>query len=174
MKAVRLVVYTLILGAAATGHTMVNGLEKIGSGEVHYLGIFKVYNAELFAKKPLEEKNILSEDISKCLVLHYTRKLSAEDIIKAANTILRRQHDTATVERQRQETEALHKNYVDVKDGDSYMLCYKAAEGLTELFYNDAEVITIQSREFGQFYLGIWLGDKDPISDDLRRSLLQQ
>lgn len=171
---IRFLLYALILGTAATGHATLNGLEKLGSGEVYYLGIFKVYNAALFSKKPLDKKGILSKDVSKCLVLNYTTKLSAEDIIKAANTVLRRQHDAATIKSLRQETKALHTSYVDVKDGDSYMLCYRASSGLTELFYNDSKVITIQSHEFGQFYLGIWLGQEEPISENLRRSLLQQ
>lgn len=149
-------------------------LEFIGEGSVYYLGIFKVYDAKLYVQNEVEDQDVLSGKTSKCLVLEYNLSISAKDIIKGANIVLSRQHDSQTLEEQKQFIEAIHQNYTDVSEGDSYALCYDAASSKTTLFFNGSPVAEIDSREFASLYFGIWLGEKEPISESLRKNLLKQ
>lgn len=150
------------------------GLEKTGGGTIRYLGIFKVYDAELFTRPDLHADAVLSDNTSKCLVLSYDLDISAEDIINGANAILKRQHSTEVLENASQEIEILHNSYTDVSSGDRYALCYNAQSSVTKLLFNDVEVVEIQSTEFARLYFGIWLGSKEPISQTLREDLLSR
>ncbi len=149
-------------------------LDAIGKGSVYYLGLFKVYDAKLFAQSEMDKQNILSGEMSKCLVIEYNLSISAEDIIKGANVVLSRQHDSQTLQEQRQFIETIHQSYTDVSEGDSYALCYDAELSKTELFFNGSTVAEVNSAEFASLYFGIWLGDKEPISESLQKNLLKQ
>jgi hypothetical protein len=169
-----LVLITIPQLSLAKVNNILPGLEKTGVGTVKYMGIFKVYDAELYTPPELQSTAILDEETSRCLVLHYDLDLSAGDIIKGANAVLRRQHSQEILDKTSKYIETLHNNYTSVQSGDSYTLCYDATTNKTRLLFNDEEVVSIDSTEFARIYFGIWLGSKEPISDSLRDNLLAQ
>lgn len=148
-------------------------LNEIGGGTVYYLGIFSVYDAKFYAKDDADKASILEGRSSKCLVIEYNRSISAEDIVKGANIVLSRQHGGEVLEQQKQFIEAIHQSYTDVSEGDSYALCYDANSSVTRLFFNGSAVAEVESKDFANLYFGIWLGGEKPISESLRKKLLQ-
>lgn len=143
-----------------------------GRGMIKYLGLIQVYDAALYTKHPGDTANILDPEISKCLRLDYKVSLSPENFIKGANTILKRQHLPETLNRIEQEISTFHEVYRPVAEGDHYQLCYDGDKKVTTLLLNQKELISIESSEFGNIYLGIWLGPKEPIDEELRDNLL--
>lgn len=151
-----------------------SSLDKIGSGTVYYLGIFKVYDATFYAAADADLTRIINGSSSKCLVLEYNLSISAENIIKGADVVLTRQHDKSVLDQQKQNIDTIHQSYTDVSEGDSYALCYDAGGMKTTLFFNGASVTEVESKEFANLYFGLWLGEKEPISKSLRKKLIRE
>lgn len=160
--------------AAATVENLLPGLAKTGTGTVNYLGLFKVYDAELYTPPVLHSSAVLSEATSRCLVLRYDLDLSAEDIIKGANAVLKRQNSQEMLDKISVYIDAVHNSYTNVQSGDSYTLCYDAPSSTTKLLFNNEEVVSINSTLFAKIYFGIWLDSREPISETLRDNLLAQ
>jgi hypothetical protein len=169
-----LILITVPQFSLAKVNNILPGLEKTGTGTVKYLGIFKVYDAELYTPPELQLNAILNEETSRCLVLHYDLELSAGDIIKGANAVLKRQNSQEILDKASKHIETLHNSYTSVQSGDSYTLCYDSTTNSTHLLFNDEEVVSIDSTDFARIYFGIWLGSREPISDSLRDNLLAQ
>jgi hypothetical protein len=165
------IILVLSLLSPATAASL-DGLEKMGTGKVNYLGFIKVYDAELYSTKK-QTTHILDADRSKCLVLQYAVSVTADDFVTAAEAILTRQHEKAVIENLQSEINAIHSNYTDVKSGDRYMLCYDASLQETALFFNNEKVVSVVSGPFSTLYFGIWLGPENPIDEDLRDDLLK-
>lgn len=149
------------------------GLSKISTGEVRYLGLFKVYDASLYVKTGVQKKDILKPKTSRCLKLEYSMSLSIDDIIIGEEAVLKRQHSKDKVERYKEEIEKMHVVYREVKKGDNYTLCYTAEDMTTTLSLNDEKLVSVSSEGFGEFYFGIWLGPIKPLDVKLRRTLME-
>lgn len=147
-------------------------MELLGTGKAKYLGVITVYDAALFVRIKEGPQDILSPDTSRCLKLDYAVEVSSEDFIRAADTILRRQHDKDKLARVEAEINKLHRSYSKVAKGDNYTLCYDSAAKATTLYRNSLPQVEIVSEEFAEIYFGIWLGAKDPLSNGLRNRLL--
>lgn len=147
-------------------------MELVGTGKAKYLGIITVYDAALYVRNKEGLQDVLSPDTSRCLKLDYAVEVSAEDFIRAADTILRRQHDQDKLTRVEAEINKLHRSYSKVAKGDNYTLCYDSAAKATTLYRNNLPQVEIVSEEFAEVYFGIWLAAKDPLSDGLRNRLL--
>ncbi len=143
-----------------------------GKGIVKYLGFIKVYDASLYTKNAGDTQNILSPEISKCLRLDYNVSLTPENFIEGANTILKRQHTPTTLNTIQKEINIFHKAYRSVEEGDNYQLCYEGDSAVTTLLLNQKELVSIESADFGNIYMGIWLGPQEPIDERLRDNLL--
>lgn len=156
----------------ATSAVASDGMTLRGKGVIKYLGFIEVYDAALYTRNPNDTANILDPEISKCLRLEYKVSLSPEDFITGAYTVLRRQHPPETLNRVEQEISALHEAYRPVGKGDQYQLCYDGEKKVTTLLLNRQELIAIESPEFGNIYLGIWLDSREPIDGKMRDSLL--
>lgn len=149
------------------------GLATVGNGEVRYLGLFKVYEAQLLAPIDTPRNKILDRTTPRCLLLDYAVSLDAEDLAKGGDVVLARQQSEERLDKLREYIDILHKSYEDVQSGDSYSLCYSPASTTTVLSLNSAEVVSIDSEEFAEIYFGIWLGEREPIDSGLRDSLLK-
>lgn len=149
----------------------VPGMRLMGGGEVRYLGLVKVYDARLYTDAQ-PDKDVLAADVSRCLLLTYAVPLTVQDFVRGAETVLRRQYGAEEIAAVRQGIDTLHRAYQDVGDGDTYALCYNAREHRTTLSLNDRELAAIVSADFARVYFGIWLDEKLPIDDRLRRDLL--
>jgi hypothetical protein len=147
-------------------------MQKIGQGKVYYLGFIKVYDASLYSSELTEAKDVLSRDVSKCLHLEYTVDIDRNDFVKVANTVLNRQFSEEQLARVESDIESLHQGYRDVRDGDSYTLCYNSAEKVTSLSYNGEVLVSVDSPDFAEIYFSIWLGSSDPLDETLRDDLL--
>lgn len=147
-------------------------MELVGTGKAKYLGVITVYDAALYVRNKKGSEDILSADTSRCLKLDYAVEVSPEDFIRAADTILRRQHDKDKLAGVEAEINKLHRSYSKVTKGDNYTLCYDSTAKATTLYRNNLPQVEIVSKEFAEVYFGIWLGAKDPLSDSLRDSLL--
>ena len=142
------------------------------AADMRYLGLIKVYRAELYSNQPLDKHNALDQDVSRCLTLKYLVSLSADDFRRGADAILSRQHSSEVLADIRNDVRTLHAAYQDVQKGDAYSLCYDADRRTTTLLLNQAELVSITSAEFAGIYFGIWLGPEAPIDEALRDKLL--
>jgi hypothetical protein len=143
-----------------------------GQGQVRYLGFIKVYDASLYTENTTAGNDILDPDVSKCLELKYHVSLTPENFIEGADTVMSRQHPAEYLDSIREEITLLHKAYQPVEEGDIYLLCYQAESRTTTLSLNDKELVAIQSAPFSSAYFGIWLGQNEPLDEDLQKDLI--
>lgn len=149
-----------------------NDMVLRGQGEVRYLGFIKVYEASLYTGENVTRDTLLDASSSRCLKLTYDVDLTVEDFVKAAEKVLTEQHDEPVLDAVQKEIDLLHANYQRVKAGDIYTLCYEGPSQQTKLMLNNDVLITITSAEFARIYFGIWLGEKESLSEKLRENLL--
>lgn len=147
-------------------------LLKLGKGQAYYLKFIKVYDATLYSETVEEGKSVLSSEVSKCLHIKYAVDIDQEDFVEAANTVLRRQFSQDQLALVSGDIELLHQGYQNVREGDSYTLCYNSAKAQTTLAFNGAEVTAVDSPDFAGVYFSIWLGERDPLDEKLRDNLL--
>lgn len=148
-------------------------LVRSGEGEIRYLGLFHVYTAELFVEKGARLETVLDRHTSRCLSIRYAVDLSADDIIKGADSVLQRQHTEETIRPLRHLVDELHASYHDIAEGDNYNLCYDSDTMTNTLYFNGKAVVSIPSPELAALYFGIWLGENRPIDASLRSNLLR-
>ena len=173
MKYLKIIIMAFIIVVPATAGAIIPAAYKLsGSGEIRYLGFIKVYDAALFTPESVSRQKLLDAESSRCLQLLYDVDLKADDFVEAATIVLSEQHDEQTLASVQPEIELLHRNYQAVTEGDSYTLCYDAGTQQTRLALNNDVLITIQSAEFAEIYFGIWLGEKNPLSNKLRGKLV--
>lgn len=132
---------------------------------------FDVYAAALYLPGSTGTAPLAAETPRR-LEIEYLLSIDAEDLARAANTILERQHDEATLEAFRARVNRFHAFYRDVEPGDRYAMTYRPGEG-TVLTLNGTEQGRIPGGGFARIYFGIWLGEQ-PLSEDLRANLLGQ
>lgn len=157
----------------SVGANIPAGLQTVGKGEARYLGVIKVYEAELAVSPDASRATVLDADVSRCLTLDYAVELTADKFILAAETVLKRQHNAATLAKVQPQLDQLHAAYADVKASDVYQMCYDAKTQATRLLLNGKAITRVPSAEFARVYFGIWLGEKQPIAQELREALLQ-
>ncbi len=165
---------TLLLGLllfSAAEATTPDELTPVGSGAVRYLGFIKVYDATLFAAPGASEAGILNAGEPVCLQLDYAVDVPVTAFVEAAETVLARQHDPATLDRLRPQIDLLHESYRDVRSGDQYRFCYDQRQQQSSLLLNDDLLVTIESADFAAVYFGIWLSPEKPIDATLRKNL---
>ncbi|MBA1149053.1 chalcone isomerase family protein [Ectothiorhodospiraceae bacterium WFHF3C12] len=145
-------------------------LQLVGYGVATARIFFDVYAAALYLPPAADADSALAEETPRRLEIQYLLDLEADDLARAANTILQRQHDKATLEGVREGIEQLHALYRDVGPGDRYAMTYRPGDGTT-LTLNGEPQGTIPGGDFARIYFGIWLG-KEPLSEALREKLL--
>ncbi len=145
-------------------------IELKGSGEAHYLGFIDVYEAALYGKPGVAARQLLTRDVPMCLRLDYQRAIGREDIVKAADTVLKRQNDASSLTPLHARIDRLHAAYRDVEADDYYVLCYSPGAG-SELSLNGETLIKIEGRDFAVRYFALWLGE-EPLSESLKQALL--
>ncbi len=151
----------------------VDTMTMVGTGDVHYLGFIKVYDAHLYALDDKDAARILDPEVSKCLKLTYDVKLKPKDFIAGANTVLERQHTSDYLDQLQPYIDSLHNAYQAVDKGDTYLLCYNSVTGQTTLSLNDKELAVVESELFSSAYFGIWLSPDQPLSPELQKKLVQ-
>lgn len=174
MKGLPIVLFATLFATPLTVLANIpESLKTAGRGEALYMGLIKVYDAELSVSANASRSNVLDATISRCLQLDYAVDLSADKFTLAANTVLKRQHDATTLARLNPQINQLHQAYQDVQPGDVYRMCYNAKTQTTRLLLNGKTMTEVKSAEFASLYFGIWLGKKQPIAQTLRDDLLK-
>lgn len=146
-------------------------LELTGTGVARYRIVFTVYAAGLYLPAQTQARDVLDGDTPRVLEIEYFHDISAEDIIRAADTKLERQLSAEARARLQPVIDEFHALYQKVSDGDRYQMAYIPGTG-TRLSFNGESVGTIAGAEFAAAYFGIWLDPDDPLSKNLRRDLL--
>lgn len=140
------------------------------AGEVRYLKVVKVYDIELYSPSKLTAKNVLNDNISKCLKLDYAVTLSVDKFKLATTKILNQQHSPEYLKTIQEPLNTLQDAYKPVKKGDAYTLCYNGKSKRISLDFNKEKLVEIQSEALAKAYLGIWLSENKPISLPLYHS----
>jgi hypothetical protein len=147
-------------------------LQKMGQGTTYYLGFIKVYDATLYTSETAGNDNILSRDVSKCLHLEYNVDIEKNIFVESAETVLGRQFSNQQLLQVKNYIDQIHQGYQDVQEGDSYTLCYDNQSAVTTLALNDSTIVSVDSADFAEVYFSIWLGENEPLDEDLRDDLL--
>ena len=140
------------------------------SGTATWMRVVRVYDAALFAPSSARVEQVLQKDVPLSLKIEYLISVSADNIIKAADVALARQHSPEVLDRYSTHIQRLHQSYQSAELGDRYRLDYRPGEGIT-LWFNDQYLVSIDDDEFARLYVGIWLGEQ-PLSERLRTALL--
>ena len=158
------------------GEVCFDSRRRIGEADLPLLGaslkrylFFDVYSIALYGPADARSPGAISSDVPKQLSLYYHRSIDKEDIIRAADTVLRK-NPSVDMPALRARLEQLNAKYQDVAKGDRYDLIYQPGVG-TKLLFNDTLATVIPGADFGRAYLGIWLS-KHPIDRALRDALL--
>jgi len=140
-----------------------------GLGLLRYRVVFKAYVAALYLEPGSDPERVL-EDVPKRLEIEYFWSISAEDIARAGDELLRRNLDDETWQSLADRVARLNALYRDVEPGDRYALTYVPGRG-TELAKNGTPLGTVPGADFAEAYFGIWLGEQ-PLDASLARQLL--
>ncbi|KAF0280687.1 hypothetical protein FPL11_07900 [Spiribacter aquaticus] len=146
-------------------------LRLTGTGVAKYRIVFTVYAAGLYLPPDADADQALATDTPRRLEIQYFHDISAEDIIRAANTKLDEQLSPARQTRLQPKIDRFHALFQAVSDGDRYRMEYIPGEG-TRLAFNGKPVGQVSGGDFAAAYFGIWLDADDPLSRGLRRDLL--
>lgn len=144
-------------------------LERKNQAVLTYLWV-DVYAAALYTHSELSPREAVAGRHDKRLELYYFRNIARSDVIKAAWLTLERQLDSQRLAALRDELDALHATFKDIRPGDRYALDYDREQGL-RLSRNGETIFTSQDSAVADAYLGIWLAP-DGLSDKLRAQLL--
>lgn len=156
-----------------TAHSLINELDIRSTGSGKFLGFITVYDAFLYSTQSVSPEQIMSPETSKCLELIYHVSLNPEELIEGAETILSKQHTEEELLPFRTNIDTIHNAYEPVEKGDKYVLCFNATTEITTLRLNERVVASVTSKDFSSIYFGIWLGEKEPLSESLRDELLE-
>jgi hypothetical protein len=130
-----------------------------------------VYAAAFYAEPSISASQAFSTQTPQRLSLYYLRDIDRTDVIKAAETSLKRQQSPETLARLGPELARLHKSFQDIKAGDRYQLSWDQQDGLT-LLHNGNVIFASPDAELAKTYFALWLAP-DGLSDTLRKALLK-
>jgi len=142
----------------------------MGAHRVTYKLLFKLYDAALFAEAGATAEQVLARSCSFCLEFRYLRSISKATILKSADHMLAKNLSSEDLSQITAATQQLHAAYRSVETGDVSSLTYITGVG-TIFAINGEQLITIPGKDFAQYYLQIWLGER-PVSVQLRDRLL--
>lgn len=143
-------------------------LELLGSGVLRFGLLVDVYAAALYADGGVDE--VLADDQAKRLELHYFRAIEREQIVAAAEKVLRQQLGEDAFKDLQPALHRWHESLSGVAAGDRYVMEYDGKE--MRLSLNGEVVARSQDLRLAAAYFGIWLNEK-PISPRLRKQLLR-
>lgn len=153
-----------LTASAALANT--DGLALQGEGTLRWFG-FKIYEARLFAAKPVHGQQVL--DTAFALELTYARDFSGASIAETSADEIKRLNAASAAQHQRW-LAAMQKLFPNVKSGDRIRGVHEPGRGAS-FFYNGQPIGTVADPEFSRAFFSIWL-DPKTVTPDLRRQLL--
>ena len=160
----------LLLASTSAAATTETTLTTRNQHLFRYLFV-DVYTATLYAPSNSNLTGILDSGQTVRLTLQYHRSIDRDDMIKAAQVTLERQHPASRLAQLQADIDQLHTHFVDVSEGDTYSLA-RTADGELQLYHNNQLSFSSKTPGLADAYLGIWLG-QNGLSDDLRSALLR-
>jgi len=145
-----------IHGIKFDGATVIDGkiIPLRNAGQLHWWG-FNLYAAALYISEDARTISDILGDTPKKLTIHYFRTIKKEQIIEAADKILRKNPDY-NMSKIKKELGLMNSWYQTVNKGDRYSLIYEPGKG-TSLVFNNVKKGTIPGVAFAKAYFGIWL-----------------
>lgn len=130
---------------------------------------FKVYTAAFYTTPEARSLEDILGPAPKRLVLHYNRRIKADEIIEASEHALRNNPDV-DVPALRERLNRIYSWYEDVREGDRFHLDYTPGQG-SSLYFNGRLKGVIEGEDFARAFFGIWLSDYS-LDNDYRDRLL--
>lgn len=137
-------------------------LTPVSQARYKHFGIFHLFDATYSTEVTNRSAEPLG-DFPKSLRFVYKRKLTRQQLIDAANKILPKANDPATLRSISSRLNTINEAYVDVNQGDSYTLTYSPQKGTT-LSLNGLDLATIAGSDFQAVYFSIWLSTRSPFA----------
>ena len=141
---------------AATGSLAVGDqlFELRSQTRACYLGFIRLYDVEYF-------RAIAAHDApGRCVRVSYLRGFSAEALAEATNEVFRERHGDVVAQRFARELSQVAQAYQPVDDGDRYTYCV-VPESAGVLMRDGRSVVRVQSDEFAERFLQIWVRAED-------------
>lgn len=140
-----------------------------GVALMRYWG-FRVYAAALYAgEQPKHDPASVLEDIPKQLTIHYLREISAADLRKSTEEIIKQQPWT-DMAKLRERLDKVYSIYETVKEGDRYTITYEPGNGTT-IALNGVAKGTIEGADFAKSFFGIWLAE-ECVGEGFRKKII--
>lgn len=133
-------------------HHFHSDLSLISSHDYRVL-FFKVFTIDLY----INQKQLLDFTDEIALQILYHRAIDREKFIEESEQSLL-QNPNVDYEKIKQRLDLLNESYLDVKEGDVYLLTYQPNRGST-LYHNGRELITVEGQDFAKAYFSIWLSE---------------
>lgn len=137
-------------------------LKELSSTRYKLSGLFHVFDATFRAPLDATNRDPLDE-FPKELEFEYARKIGSEQLVGAAEKILRKSVPPAKLAEIESRIEALNAAYRDVGRGDRYTLRYEPGKG-TSLLLNGTVLHETPGDDFHRIYFSIWLGQDSPFN----------
>ncbi|UGA56594.1 chalcone isomerase family protein [Vibrio sp. VB16] len=162
----------LLLLTASVSASPISHLNKVGEGEMTYL-FWTIYQAEFYRGVEQEKDNamivILAKDENeKALKIEYFKSISKRALIDA--TIDQWQHLGYRQNNIDKWAAPLERIWPDVEPGNTITIRVRK-NGQSQFFFNDAPIGAIDSQDFGDAFLSIWLSENTS-EPKLRQQLL--
>ncbi len=136
--------------------------KELSSTRFKVSGIFHVFDATFRAPLEATSRDPLDE-FPKELEFEYARKIGSEQLVGAADKILRKSISPAKLAEIGSQIEELNAAYRDVGRGDRYTLRYEPGKG-TSLLLNGDVIHEVPGEDFHRIYFSIWLGPESPFN----------
>lgn len=150
------------LAVLGTASPHLADFESVARTSYKHFGVFHVFDLTFSTRSANRESDPLG-NFPKSLEFTYSRKISQNQLIQAADKILRNLYDEKKLATISLRMEELNTVYRDVDSGDRYTLLYDPEIGTT-LSLNDKELVTIDGDDFQEIYFSIWLSNQSPFS----------
>jgi len=137
-------------------------LKELSSTRFKVSRIFHVFDATFRAPIDAISRDQLDE-FPKELEFEYARKIGSEQLVGAADKILRKSVSPEELAKLESQIEELNAAYRDVGRGDRYTLRYDPGKG-TSLLLNGDVIHEVPGGDFHRIYFSIWLGPESPFN----------
>ncbi len=163
MKTARLLTAMAVMACSSLAAYSIQAIafRDISAQEFRFAGLFKVFQATFRASPEANIQDPLAE-FPKKLEFVYARKLKREQLIEAADKVLKNTYSDSDLNRVEEQIAAINDAYEDVDRGDRYTLRYDPTRRATALVKNGELVTEIPGDEFQRIYFSIWLGPESP------------
>lgn len=161
MKALLFIFWaSLAFTLETSASTTESELPIVATTNYRYLGIYPIFEAELAMEPENYQRDALG-NVSKSLHFTYSRNISSEKLVAAADKILKHNNSQDSLGSISEHLSKINAAYLDVKKNDRYTLKYSPASG-TSLLLNGDHLVNIEGEDFHRIYFSIWLSPESP------------